>query len=73
MPVEQGEGGGIVPDVEGADYFVDAGGCDDAFAVFVPVVCERFRGGEACISVSSHGIYSLWPDFEGGVDGYRGD
>lgn len=43
---QDGEGalGGAGSDVEGADLSVDAGGGDDAGAVFVPVVGQGFRG-----------------------------
>lgn len=43
---QDGEGalGGAGADVEGADLLVDARGCDDGGAVFVPVVGQGFRG-----------------------------
>lgn len=69
MAVEQRHGSaGGVPDIEGAQYAIHAGGCDHGVVVLVPVVSEDLgrRGGGEGLAVGQEGAAS-----RGGVDGYH--
>jgi hypothetical protein len=70
---EQGQGGGVVPDVERADEAVDAGGGDGVGAVLVPVVGEGFGGLEGGGWTIGADWVDVWGFGEGCVDGDRGD
>lgn len=65
MPREHGDGTRAGhANVKGADQAVDAGGCDDGVAVFIPVVREGLGGGNADWGGSAHAR------FRGRVDGH---
>jgi hypothetical protein len=49
-----------VADVECADHLVDAGGCDDGAAVFIPVMCESFGWWVGSLGISSEGGTWHW-------------